>query len=409
MPNHANPSRYLHTCRQTLAAARQKDYAGFSKFDALNSPWLDTLTFRNKWLRILLTQGVKECPWHIRPLLGVKPSRNPKGIALFARAYLFLYQITQAMDDILEAQRLLNWLLENRSPHSHHASWGYNFIWQSPLFTQEREEPNLVVTVFAGEALLHGYRLTHNQDYLDAALSAGRFLLEEIPVLHDSPEERAIAYVMRNVKSVVLNNNILAGAFLTKLAAETQDKNIHTLAVKLLNFTVNRRTAYNAWYYTHPHQHSHLRHDNYHTGGILDGLLEFFEETHDDRYLDIYWKGLDYYRDYLFEKNGAPRWMNDQRFPHDVHGAAQGIITFTKASRYRSDYFPFLLKIADWALDNLYNPRTCEFIYRRGKWITWNYSLMRWCNAWMTRALGEMAKIMYEKEPHDNELNKSPC
>ncbi|MEJ2068736.1 MAG: hypothetical protein P8Y09_12505, partial [Deltaproteobacteria bacterium] len=76
-------------CRDVLAASRRQGYGGYSKFDALNSPLLDTLSLDNKWLRFFYTQVVNHCPFHIRPLLGVRRSRNPKGIALFVRAYLF--------------------------------------------------------------------------------------------------------------------------------------------------------------------------------------------------------------------------------------------------------------------------------------------------------------------------------
>ncbi|MCK4816867.1 hypothetical protein KA005_13945, partial [bacterium] len=86
-----------------LFAAEEQDYSGYSKFDALNSPFLNFLTFNNKWFRLIYTQIVKESPFHIRPFLGVKKSRNPKGIALFARAYFFLYQKTGNPDHLKKA------------------------------------------------------------------------------------------------------------------------------------------------------------------------------------------------------------------------------------------------------------------------------------------------------------------
>ena len=81
-----------------LDAAHEKDYSGFSKFDALNSPSLNALSLNSKWLRLAFTQLVKESPINLRPLLGVKESRNPKGIALFARASLSLYKTTGAFE-----------------------------------------------------------------------------------------------------------------------------------------------------------------------------------------------------------------------------------------------------------------------------------------------------------------------
>ena len=166
-----------------LNAAELNEYSGYSKFDALNSPFLKTIAFNNKWLRLIYTQLVKETPFHIRPLLRVKKSKNPKGIALFARAYLFLYQKTSDPAYLKKGESLIQWLLENPSRGFHHFCWGYNFVWQNTIFLQDAFEPNAVVTVFVGEALIHAYKITENEKYLHAACSVADFILKELPVL----------------------------------------------------------------------------------------------------------------------------------------------------------------------------------------------------------------------------------
>ena len=100
-------------------------------------------------------------------------------------------------------------------------------------------------------------------------------------------------------------------------------------------------------------------------------------------------KELDYYKKHLFEPDGAPRWMNNKRYPFDAHGAAQGIISFAKASTYDRKALLQAQLTADWTIRHLYRTKSHDFAYRRGRWFKWNYSLMRWCNAWMTRALSE--------------------
>jgi rhamnogalacturonyl hydrolase YesR len=375
-----------------LDAAHEKDYSGFSKFDALNSPFLNTLSFNNKWLRLAFTQLVKESPIDLRPLLGVKKSRNPKGIALFARAYLSLYKATGISKYLDRAEELLRWLLENPSAGYRHLCWGYNYVWQNTIFLQDMYEPNAVVSIFAGEALLCAYETTGNNRYLSGARSVADFILIDLPVLYHSGDERAIAYVLKKVDAVVLNNQVLAGAFLAKLWRHTGERHLIDAARQLINYTVNRRTEYHAWYYTHPKEKSPITHDNYHTGGILDGLIEYYEQTGDDRYLRVYWQGLEYYRDNLFESDGSPRWMSDRKYPFDIHGSAQGIISFKKAAGHEPRFLPQAEKIARWAIVNLYREGTRDFAYRRGKWFKWNYSLMRWCNAWMARSLGGLVE-----------------
>jgi rhamnogalacturonyl hydrolase YesR len=385
--------RYQEICLDVLQAAKRQNYAGYSKFDALNSSLLKTMSMGNKWLRMIYTQIVNRCPFHLRPLLGVKKSCNPKGIALFARAYLFLYSATG--DELYrnEAEKLLQWLIENRSRGSSYPSWGYNFIWQNTIFLQGMNEPNCVVSVFAGEAFVHAYRLLKDEKYFLVAKEIANFIIKELPVLFESRSEMAIGYVQGKSDCVVLNINALAGAFLVKVWKHSQEQKLLEFAKKLLKFTVNRRTPYNAWYYTHPKESSPIKHDNYHTGGILDALLEYFEETGDDQYATVYWKGLDYYQKHLFEQDGAPRWMNNKKYPFDIHGAAQGIISFSKAARHKRGFLSQAERIADWTIGILYRKQTRDFAYRQGRYMTWNYSLMRWCNAWMARALGEILSI----------------
>ena len=118
-------------------------------------------------------------------------------------------------------------------------------------------------------------------------------------------------------------------------------------------------------------------------------MMEFFEETGDDRYLEVYWKALDFYQKNLFETDGAPRWMSNKKYPFDIHGSAQGIITFKKASRHKAEFRSQTEIITDWVVNNLYRKQTRDFAYRQSHWIKWNYSLMRWCNAWMARAFAE--------------------
>lgn len=379
--------------KHVLSAAEIQDFKGFSKFDALNSPIIQTLSLNNKWLRLLFTQLVKESPLHIRPFLQVKESRNPKGIALFARAYLSLYQLTSETQFLKKAEDLIDWLLDNPSSGYANLCWGYNFVWQNTIFLQAKNEPNTVVTIFVGEAFIHGYRVTGKRKYLEAAKSVGTFLLNDIPVLFQNDEELAIAYVLRKVDAIVLNNQILAGAFLIKLWQHVREADLKKTATKLITYTVNRKTDYYAWFYTYPKSKSPITHDNYHTGGILDGLLEYWEETGDNRFMKDYWKGLHFYSEHLFEKNGAPRWMSNKKYPFDIHGSAQGIITFTKAAALKPKYKKQAQVIADWAINNLYDNKKKVFLYRKGRFYVWNYSLMRWCNAWMARALGALEDV----------------
>ena len=381
---------YYDTCLRVLAYAESQDYSGYSKFDACNSPFVKLATLNNRWLRGGAILFVNKFPINIRPVLQVKKSKNPKGMALFARSYIDLYQATGDEVFLAKGKSCLDWLIRNATPGYSGMCWGYNFDWQSLLFYAPKNTPNCVVTVFVGEALVRAYEATKDEDYLLAAQSAAKFLLKDLPVIHEDEETKCVAYVPSTVSSAVLNINALLGAFLAKLWVHTKDDSYLAEARKLMEYVVRHRTDYGAWYYTFPPGNSPIRHDNYHTGGILDAISEYMALTGERGYMDSYLSGLEYYWKNMFLENGAPKWMNDQVYPLDIHGAAQGVITFRKAASIGKKHDEFAHKIADWALRELYNPEEGFFYYQQGRIIKHRYTLMHWCNSWMCRALSEL-------------------
>lgn len=115
-------TNYLDICFRSLDWARNKNFKGYSKFDALNSPILRFLAGNSRFLRSSYVFGISRLPINIRSLLFVKKKQNPKGLALFARSYFNLYQTTKN-DSLKEhALDLLEILLnlsekDNRSGH----------------------------------------------------------------------------------------------------------------------------------------------------------------------------------------------------------------------------------------------------------------------------------------------------
>lgn len=377
---------------EVLDRAETEKYSGYSKFDALESPIVRALSL-NWWLpRLVWTQMVMRALINLRPLLRTKKGVNPKGVALFARANLTMYEMHHDDRSTERARYLLDWLLahDSRGRGNYHGScWGYHHAWQSPGFYAPEYFPNCVVTVFAAEALLHGFRVLGDTRYLDAARSSADFILNDLTVFLEDDQQKCIAYVPNISRQFrVINNNALAGALLAKLGKLTGEASLIDQARKLIEFVVRNRTPYDAWYYTVDPGQTLITHDNYHTGGILDALCEYQQATGDARHHAVYERALDYYRKNLFLSDGAPKWMNNQVYPMDVHGAAQGIITFSL-----SGDLALASRIADWAIKNLYKADG-NFAYQRTRFYTKRFTLMRWCNAWMARALSVLSQEM---------------
>ena len=378
--------------------SRSRDYLGYNKHDGLNSPLLQTLLGFSKWSRILAVQLVMRSPINIRPLLAVKRVYNPKGLALFVQSWLDIHRMDSSGSALSEARGLLQILesLQARS-ESGHSAWGYLYPWQDPGFFAPAGTPNAVVTAFVCEAFLDAYEITRNSSYIEIVRSSISFFLQDLHSLTDSESELCLSYMPTSIpmRMRVMDVSILIGSVIARHCALSGDTTNLPTARRLVDYVVARQTSEGAWFYTDPPEDSRIRHDNYHTGFILDALWRYMQATGDMRYERQYALGLDFYRTHLFNADGSPRWMSDKDFPHDVHGAAQGILTF---SRHQQQFPGFAATIADWAITHLQHS-SGRFHYQKTRFYTKRFTLMRWCNAWMARALARIAltETRYEK------------
>jgi hypothetical protein len=122
--------------------------------------------------------------------------------------------------------------------------------------------------------------------------------------------------------------------------------------------------------------------DNHHNGFVVEAFQRYAEVA-GNRYRDTLDEALTFYREVLFEPDGAPNWDETSAYPKDIHACAQGILVFTYAGDYE-----FAGRILDWTLGNLYAGGG-RFYFRKEPLYTKRITLMRWCQAWMAYALSE--------------------
>jgi uncharacterized protein YyaL (SSP411 family) len=372
---------------QVYAWSRGQDYRGYNKHDGLNSPILRGLLGWSKWPRLVAIQSVMRFPINLRPLLLVPRTHNPKGLALFTQGLLDRYQATENEAFLEEAEHLLQLLYDIRSPGDWGGiCWGYHYPWQDPGFYAPTNTPNAVVTCFVCEAFLAAYRITGKAQYLDTVGDAISFFLKDLTTLKDKDEELCLGYMPMPMTMRVMDVSILIGAVIAQHAALSSDQRHSTIAERLVRYVVNQQTNDHAWFYTDPPGDSHIRHDNYHTGFILDALQRYMDATNNREWQSVYDNGLRFYAENLFNSDGSPRWMSDEDFPHDIHGAAQGVLTF---ARHQAEYPGLAESITRWALNEMYDPGG-RFYYQQSPGGKKTFTLLRWCNGWMARGLAAL-------------------
>jgi hypothetical protein len=369
-------------------------WQGFDKHDALNSPLLETICGWSRVTRLLAVQAVMRSPMNLRPILGTPRTFNPKGLALFMRGLLDRYAVDGDGKHLVRLHTLLRQLdsMAVTTP-SGGLAWGYQYPWQDLGFFAPRGTPNAVVTAFVCEALLAAHRQLGDPKLLSRVEAAIPFFLRDLQRLKDEPEELCLSYMPLSMTMRVLDVSILVASVLAQFARQANQPQWFEPARRLARYVVHRQTDYHAWFYTDPPGDSPIRHDNYHTGFILDALSNYMDATEDRQWQSQYEAGLSFYAEHLFEPNGAPRWMSDRAYPYDIHGAAQGILTF---SRHMETYGDLARRIAGWALDEMYNPEG-RFYHQRKRWYTKKFTQLRWCNAWMVRALAAFAQGIHRE------------
>jgi hypothetical protein len=359
-------------------------YRGYNKHDGLNSPLLRLILGWGPWPRLIAIQGVMRFPINLRPLLLVPKTYNPKGLALFATGFLDRWRYDGDPVMLQEARKLLA-LLESLGTPEGRAGicWGYHYPWQDPGFYAPARLPNAVVSCFVCESFLDAYRVTGERHWLDVVRSCLEFFMRDLQVLKDTPDELCLGYMPLPMTMRVMDVSILIGTVIAQYNALAGDTVYNDEATRLVRYVVNRQTDYGAWYYTDPPGDSHITHDNYHTGFILDALDHYMRATGKREWQTQYDRGLEFYATHHFGPDGEPYWTSEQKYPYDIHGAAQGILTF---SRHRDRYPGLAQKVADWAIDNMYMGNG-RFAYQQTRWFRKSFTLLRWCNAWMFRAL----------------------
>jgi len=371
--------------RQGVSDLRQyveaHNWAGYDPYDALNSRLLQRLgLLRCRLLRLAFTQFLKRCPLNFRPCLGVPREQNPKGIAVFLAAYARLCKL--GLVDETMVRRLAERLMALRTPGRRHACWGYNFAWQTRTYLVPRGTPNIICTTFAANALLDAHELVGEGAWLDAARSAGHFLLEG---LNRTVEGDTLCFSYTPVdRSRVHNANLLGAALLARLNTLQPEPAFEQAARAATRYALRLQRADGSWPYGEAATQQWV--DSFHTGYNLCALAVLGQSlalAECEAALD---GGYRYYLEHFFAPGGVARYFHNRTWPVDVHSIAQALITLTTLAGRDQRSLAVANEVVRWAFQHMRHPQGW-FYYQ--KWPLWTnrVNYMRWSQAWMLLGL----------------------
>jgi len=371
---------------ELLSYCRGHGWAGHDPYDPLNSRLLQRLGMLHWRLpRLVATQLLKRCPVNLRGLLQVPREQNPKGIAVFLSALVKLYGLDLVRED--EVRALAGRLLQLRSTGQRHSCWGYNFDWQTRSYLVPRFTPNIICTTFAANALLDAYDQFGDCAWLEAAQSAGDFLLEGLDSTHDG-DTLCFSYTPL-ARSRVHNASLLGAALLARLHTYRPNQSFRESALAATRYSLRRQRPDGSWPYGEGPKQQWI--DSFHTGYNLMALdrishcLGFAECEPAIR------KGYRFYLDHFFAPGGIAKYFHNRTWPIDVHSIAQALITLSSLESYDPRSRTVAAEVCAWALQNMRSPEGW-FYYQKWRFWTNRINYMRWSQAWMLLALATFAE-----------------
>lgn len=378
-----------------------EDYKGWDPYDGLKSKVANALLplKHSAILRLCIIQGFKRCPVNLRRIAMVPKEHNAKGIGLFLQGYCNLYKMIEkkgvafkelgTTDEVLRKIRYLaDLLLQMRSDKMfpgefHGACWGYNFDWQARrLFLFPAHTPTVVATNFCATALMEAYEVTHDKRYLEVALSAARFIIED---LHRSEYKDGFLFSYSKLpgNDIVFNASILGSRLLSYCYKYTGNETYKQLARKSIVACCAGQEEDGSWRYGMlPVQKWR---DSFHTGYNLDGLIAYQENTGDNSFDENIAKGFDYYINHFFLDDGTPKYYDNQTYPIDIHCPGQLFVTLSRLHKFGA-FRQTAAKVLQWTIDNMQDPNG-YFYYQLKPGMSSKIPYMRWSNAFMFSAL----------------------
>jgi hypothetical protein len=373
----------LRAAERVARWVEQHDYRGYEPFDGLSS-WARALTGDNELAGRILQQIVRQCPWNVRPLLGITRKDSTKGRGYMARGYLTLFRATGDEGHLARAVRCLEWLDRHKVARFPDHSWSnhYDFVARGGSYT--KDDPIIVWTSAIGHAYVDAFEFTGREAFLGIAESACRWVL-------GVPRERTatgdcLSYLADRQLSVH-NANMLGASLLARTARHTGNREYRRVAHAAMQYSCSRQRPDGSWWYGEEPKFHWI--DNFHTGYNLDSLWYYVHATGDDDLFPHLDRGLRFFKEHFIEADGRPRYYHERTYPVDIQCAAQSIDTLSLLGDVDPECVDLAAKVAAWTIGHMQDDRGF-FYYRQYPLLTSRIPMLHWGQATMFKALAHL-------------------
>ena len=391
MPAPTGATSWADVARRLDAWMADRDYAGYEPFDYLTSPLIEPLTFGNRYARIAWTQLGKRLPLQLRPLLAIRPARNPKAIGLVLGAHVRLAPLGDEHAHRKRAAELIDWLAANVAEGYSGAGWGYPFPWANRDFYAPAGTPASVPTAFIAHALLDANERLGMEQARRLAQHAGDFLRAHLNRIPGPEGTFCFSYTPLD-RRAVHNASLLTASVLARLTSGGGDSTFAEDALAAARFTMLHQRTDGSWPYGVGPRNAWV--DSFHTSYNLVALQQIQDALGTAEFEEVLERGTDYWARTFLRGDGIA-FHAGRRYPIDMHAVAHTILTLVELRGRVSSALDRAERLADWALTEMRHPEGW-FYHQRGRFYTNRLPYMRWVQAWMLRALAGLAEARSE-------------
>lgn len=381
--NRVSADEIWRSLQAVQAWVETHDYRGYEPFDGLSS-WARVFAFHNEFGERLLMQAIRQCPFNLRPLFGIRPQDSTKGRGYMAWGYLTLYKATRRKELLDKAVRCLQWLDTHKAPRFQHHSWSNHFDFVSRGGGYTKDDPISVWTSLIGHAYVEAFELTGEKWFLEVAESACNWILE-LP--REQTNRGTCLSYLADVRSSIHNSNMLSASLIARTASHNGSTDYFRVARSAMEYSCSRQLPDGSWWYAEDPKYHWI--DNFHTGYNLDSLDTYIASSGDGEFRENLAKGLEFYKSHFFEDSGRPKYYHTRTYPVDIQCAAQSIDTLARFSQRDPACRELACKVAEWSIRNMQDTAG-YFYYRQYPLVTAKTPMLHWGQATMFKALARL-------------------
>lgn len=358
----------------------ERRWRGRDPYDALNGARAAALG-RTPLARRVVIQLARRSPVDLSRPLGVPRGENANTIGHVLGAYARM-DPALGIDSGARVDWAVDRLEELRAPGFEEPCWGYHFDVETRFFFYSAKTPNIIATAFAAHGLLDAHERLGNPRALELATGAGEFLLSRIE-LTEGPGGAYFGYFPGD-RTPIHNASMLGASVLARLAPLTGRGVFANAARDAVGYCLAHQRDDGSWPYAEGEVGGWI--DNFHTGYVLDALLRCARALDDEEALAAWTRGVRFFRERLFDPDGAPRATTASRYPTDGQSVAQSIETLAVGSELQPELIADARRVLDFGVDRM-RRRDGAFVYQRHRRYVNRAPHVRWVEAPMLSAL----------------------